>query len=123
MLEQLQQRSLGIEEAAAVFGVIRREQDLRGADPVPGECALPRLNQLHLTGGCRRLQFIEARPPSIDVEDMTADGDGARGYDQQLVANATETGDLAGEPLDRPAIEAAAAVDQQRGTQFDDESL
>ena len=68
-------RGAGVEIAAPLLGVVEREQDLRGLEPVPGQALLPGAGEHDLAGGGGGLLLLEP-------QGTPAAGPGARGRAQ-----------------------------------------
>ena len=76
--EQTAERTAGIEEAAPVLGVVRRQKDLCCRDAMPRKRLLVGMCEPYLPCSGRGLQILEPGAPYVDSEYGTADRDRAR---------------------------------------------
>ncbi len=113
----------GIEVAAARFRVVDGDEDLSGGDVLRAERLVPGPRQRDLADGGSGLAFLELQGAGAQVEDGAAHGDGAGGNNEDFVAVLAQAGDVAGEALQPVALETGFPVDEQGGTDLDDNPL
>ena len=112
--QQLFDRRARVQMAAALFGIVGREQNLRDADVVPAERFEIGVRKANLAGRRRGLFFFELQRAAGEAEVAPADRDRARRNQQHLLparAAAGEIFDQRAEPL-APDV-ARRLVDEQ----------
>ncbi len=98
--EQRVQGGARVEVAAAVLGVVQRQQQLRGGQALGGERLAPGLGQADLADSGGGLLLFQAEPSLVQAERASGERDGTgRDHDHIDTARA-ERGDIGGDALE-----------------------
>src|SRR5579859_4528602 len=107
--------------APALFGVLRRQEDLRDGDGVDRERLLIGVREADLAGRGGGLLFLEPQPVAEKPEMAPADGDRARRHEDHLLPLFPATRHILGEGGEPRRANLAALGDEERGADLDDE--
>ena len=97
--EQRVERRARVEIAAAVLGVVERQQQLRGGEAVRRQCLAPGLRQPDLSDGGGGLLFLQPQALLLQAERTARQGDGAGGHHDHLGAARAQRGDVGGDAV------------------------
>ena len=120
---QAAERLARVEIAAALLGVLQRQQHLAGDDAVPMQAQRPGARQRDLADRRRRLAVLELQRAALEAGDAPAERDRSRGDDQHVGAALVQRGEVVDQSLEPVLLERAlGGVDQQRRADLDDNS-
>ena len=122
--EQRVQRGARVEVAAAVLGVVQRQQQLRGGQALGGERLAPGLGQADLADRGGGLLFLQAQPTLVQAKRAARQRDGAGGHHDHVGAAGAERGDVGGHALEPGgAGRGLVRVDHQRAADLHHQAL
>ena len=113
-----------VEVAAALLGIVERQQDLRHRDAVSRQRLLVGMRELDLAGRGGGLAFLEFERARCKLEMGAAETDGAGRHQHDLAAALVEARDIVGQRLEPVAPDFAPGfIDQDRRADLDDQPL